>query len=94
MAVKAGILKKGDDVINVWSQGEGISVAVKQKNGEVCIHSISPDENGNMRVDKDASLLITFGNGEVQTSTSVTPNKEDVDTQQASETNTVEVVTF
>lgn len=94
MAVKVGILKKGDEVISVWSEGRDISFAVKQKNGEVCVHRISPDENGNMRLNKDDSLLITFGNGETQTSTSITANKEDADVQQASEANTVEVVTF
>lgn len=94
MAVDMKILKKGDEVLNVWSNGANICVAIKQKNGEVRIYSIAPDENGIMRINKDDSLTITFGDGQIQSSISVTAHEGDKETERQTNNNTVEVIAF
>ena len=72
MSISIGILKKYDEVLNIWQSNNLIKVAVKNQKGEVYIHSISLDENGMARVDKDLLLIIKFGNGEVTATKSVT----------------------
>lgn len=91
MSIRIGILKKEDEVLNVWESNNLIQVAVKNKKGEVYIHSISPDENGIPRVDKNRLLIITVGNGEV---TFPVTSDESNDEQNSAVHSTVEVTTF
>lgn len=93
MSISIGILKKDDEVLNVWESNNLIQVAVKNKKGEVYIHSISPDENGIPRVDKDRLLIITVGNGEVKAKIPVTSD-ESSDDRNSVVHSTVEVTTF
>lgn len=62
------ILSKEDEVINVWSENNQVSIAVKHKNGEVEIFRLEPDENGLPRVNMQNSWSISFGKGEVDIS--------------------------
>lgn len=91
MSIRIGILKKEDEVLNVWESNNLIQVAVKNKKGEVYIHSISPDENGIPRVDKNRLLIITVGNGEVTTPVT---SDESNDERNSAVHSTVEVITF
>ncbi len=60
------ILRDGDEVINVWPTEAGYCIAVRQKNGEVYVCSLTLDENKNPRVEKSRPLTITFGHDEVE----------------------------
>lgn len=60
MQIKFEVLKKGDEVLNVW---EG-HIAVKRKNGDVEILQYYVDNDGLPRLD-DNSVLITYGKGSV-----------------------------
>ena len=94
MVMRIGILKKGDEVLNVWSTNLTKYVAVKQKTGEVFIYSISYDERGIARVDKDDALIIAFGNGEVTTEIPVTSQALSDDNQKPGVNSAVEITTF
>ena len=59
-----GILKKGDQVINVTAE----FIAVQRKNSEVDIVPLIKDETG-LRVDSEGIITIGFGNNVVQTKT-------------------------
>ena len=60
MQIKFEVLKKGDEVINVWDG----RIAVKRKSGEVEILKFFIDDDGLPRLD-DNSVLITYGKGSV-----------------------------
>ena len=62
MQVKFEILKKGDDVLNVWDN----YIAVKKKNGDVEIFHYDLEEDGMPRIANN-SILITQGDGIVRT---------------------------
>jgi hypothetical protein len=94
MVMRIGILKKGDEVLNVWSTNLTKYVAVKEKNGEVFIYSISHDELGIARVDKDDSMIITFGSGEVTTERSVTSPALSDDNQKTGVNSPVQITSF
>lgn len=59
--MKIGVLKKGDQVINVTSE----FIAVQRKNGEVDIIPLVKDEMG-LRVDIERIVTIGYGNNTVQ----------------------------
>ena len=59
--MKIGILKKGDQVLNVTSE----FIAVQRKNGEVDIIPLVKDEMG-LRVDIERIVTIGYGNNTVQ----------------------------
>lgn len=61
--MKIGVLKKGDQVINVTSE----FIAVQRKNGEVDIIPLVKDEMG-LRVDIERIVTIGYGNNIVQAS--------------------------
>jgi len=92
--LRIGILKKGDEVLNVWSTNLTKYVAVKQKTGEVWIYSISNDELGIARLDKDDSLIITFGSGEITTEIPVTSHELSDDDQKTGVNRTVQITSF
>ena len=62
--IKIGVLKKGDQVLNVTSE----FIAVQRKNGEVDIVPLVKDEMG-LRVDIEKIVTIGYGNNTVQAST-------------------------
>ncbi len=59
--MKIGILKKGDQVLNVTSE----FIAIQRKNGEVDIVPMIKDEMG-LRVDIENIVTIGYGNNIVQ----------------------------
>lgn len=59
--IKIGVLKKGDQVLNVTSE----FIAVQRKNGEVDILPLVKDEMG-LRVDIEKIVTIGYGNNTVQ----------------------------
>ncbi len=61
--IKIGVLKKGDQVLNVTSE----FIAVQRKNGEVDILPLVKDEMG-LRVDIEKIVTIGYGNNTVQAS--------------------------
>ena len=61
--MKIGVLKKGDQVLNVTSE----FIAVQRKNGEVDIIPLVKDEMG-LRVDIERIVTIGYGNNTVQAS--------------------------
>lgn len=58
MQIRFEILKKGDEVLNVWEN----KIAIKKKNGDVEILHYDIGEDGLPRMAAD-SVLITQGNG-------------------------------
>ena len=62
MQIKIEILKKGDEILNVWDN----NIAVKKKNGDVEIFRLEFDEMGLPRISDD-SFLITQGDGVIST---------------------------
>ena len=62
--MKIGVLKKGDQVLNVTPE----FIAVQRKNGEVDILPVVKDEMG-LRVDIEKIVTIGYGNNTVQAST-------------------------
>ncbi len=62
--MKIGVLKKGDQVLNVTPE----FIAVQRKNGEVDIIPLVKDEMG-LRVDIEKIVTIGYGNNTVQAST-------------------------
>jgi len=56
MTVK--ILKEGDQVINVWSDNSSYFIAVKQQTGEVCVYSVTLDEEKKPRLSRNSSLCL------------------------------------
>ena len=62
--MKIGVLKKGDQVLNVTPE----FIAVQRKNGEVDILPLVKDEMG-LRVDIEKIVTIGYGNNTVQAST-------------------------
>ena len=62
--MKIGVLKKGDQVLNVTPE----FIAVQRKNGEVDIIPLIKDEMG-LRVDIEKIVTIGYGNNTVQAST-------------------------
>ncbi len=62
--MKIGVLKKGDQVLNVTSE----FITVQRKNGEVDIIPLVKDEMG-LRVDIERIVTIGYGNNTVQAST-------------------------
>lgn len=56
-----GILKKGDNVLNVTAE----FIAVQRKNGEVDIVPLLKDETG-LRIDVENIATIGYGNNTVQ----------------------------
>ena len=61
--IKIGVLKKGDQVLNVTSE----FIAVQRKNVEVDILPLVKDEMG-LRVDIEEIVTIGYGNNTVQAS--------------------------
>ena len=59
--IKIGVLKKGDQVLNVTSE----LIAVQRKNGEVDIIPLVKSEMG-LRVDIERIVTIGYGNNTVQ----------------------------
>ena len=59
--MKIGVLKKGDQVLNVTSE----FITVQRKNGEVDIIPLVKDEMG-LRVDIERIVTIGYGNNTVQ----------------------------
>lgn len=94
MVMRIGILKKGDEVLNVWSTNLTKYVAVKEKTGEVFIYSISHDERGIARVEKSDAMIITFGSGEVTTEIPVTSQTLSDDNQKTGVNSAVEITSF
>ena len=64
MTVK--ILKEGDQVINVWSDNSSYFIAVKQQSGEVCVYSVTLDEEKKPRLSRNSPLTVAFGEGEIE----------------------------
>lgn len=62
--MKIGVLKKGDQVLNVTPE----FIAVQRKSGEVDIIPLIKDEMG-LRVDIEKIVTIGYGNNTVQAST-------------------------
>jgi len=62
--MKIGVLKKGDQVLNVTAE----FIAVQRKNGEVDIIPMIKDEMG-LRVDIENIVTIGYGNNTVQAAT-------------------------
>ncbi|BAB73408.1 hypothetical protein H6G10_06865 [Anabaena cylindrica FACHB-170] len=60
------ILKDGDQVLNVWYCNSSYFVAIRQNNGEVCVYSVTLDEEKIPRLSKTPPLKVTFGEGEVE----------------------------
>lgn len=60
MQVKFEIMKKGDEVLNVW---EG-HIAIKKKSGDVEIFQYYLDKDGLPRLSSD-TIVVTQGNGSV-----------------------------
>lgn len=61
--LKIGIMKKGDQVLNVTSE----FIAVQRKNGEVDVVPLVKDEMG-LRVDLENIVTIGYGNNTIQAS--------------------------
>lgn len=61
MQVRFEILKKGDEVLNVWEN----NIAVKSKNGDVVIFHYDLGDDGLPRISNN-SILITQGDGIVR----------------------------
>lgn len=61
MKIKIGVLKKGDEVLNVWDN----NVAVKKKNGDVEIFHYDLDKDGLPRLSEN-TVLITQGDGSIK----------------------------
>lgn len=66
VTVTAKILKEDEQVINVWLEQKTYHIVIRRHNGEVFISRITLDENGNPRREEDNPLIITFGEGEVE----------------------------
>jgi hypothetical protein len=94
MVMRIKILKPGDEVLNVWSNNLTKYVAVKHKNGDVSIYSISDDERGIARVYKNDTLIITKGNGEVTTEIPVISHELSDDDQKNGVNSTVQITSF
>ena len=62
--MKIGVLKKGDQVLNVTSE----FIAVQRKSGEVDIIPMINDQSG-LRVDIEHIVTIGYGNNTVQAAT-------------------------
>jgi precorrin-6B methylase 1 len=73
---KINILRKGDSVISATET----TIAVQRKNGEVDVIPII-SENGNLRVDVENIITISYG-------------KNTVETSAKGETGDVQIVTF
>jgi hypothetical protein len=65
MQTNIKILRRGDQVINVWGDDTAIRVAVRRKNGEVDLYLLTPDEQGLPRI-SSRRCRITFGQDEVE----------------------------
>ena len=65
MQTNIKILRRGDQVINVWGDDTAIRVAVRRKNGEVDLYLLTPDEQGLPRISSQR-CRITFGQDEVE----------------------------
>ena len=61
MQVKIGILKKGDEVLNVWDN----NIAVKRKNGDVEIFHYDLDKDNLPRLSEN-TVVITQGDGSIK----------------------------
>ena len=60
------ILQKGEQVLNVSYIGEEIHIVVRKLNEEVCVYSVSRDQNGQPKLSKTPAITITHGDGEVE----------------------------
>ena len=60
------ILKKGDKVLNVWHSDNRLHIAIKKSKGEIFIHQVERDENGQPRVSTTPKIIITYGEWEVE----------------------------
>ena len=65
MQTNIKILRRGDQVINVWADDATIRVAVRRKNGEVDLYLLTLDEKGLLRISPQR-CRITFGQDEVE----------------------------
>jgi ribosomal protein L24 len=81
VAISIKILKKGDQVLNVWSDETGKYVAVKRETGEVYVYSVTLDENHAPRINQSSSFIITFGDGEIEATIPVSVEKIDEESQ-------------
>ena len=81
MAISIKILKKGDQVLNVWSDETGKYVAVKRETGEVYVYSVTLDENHAPRINQSSSFIITFGDGEIEATIPVSVENIDEESQ-------------
>ena len=59
------ILKKGDNVLDIWYGDNKIYVAVKSKNEEVLVHCVEQDKNGQPRLSIAPKTTITYGDSNV-----------------------------
>lgn len=66
VTITAKILNKNEQVINVWLEEKTYNIAIRRDNGEVYISRIVLDNNGNPRLENSNPLIITFGNGEIE----------------------------
>ncbi|MBE9128635.1 MULTISPECIES: hypothetical protein [unclassified Coleofasciculus] len=60
------ILKEGDQILNVWPSGADIYIAVRSRNEEVFVYSVTQDQNGQPKLSKAPEITITHGDGEVE----------------------------
>ncbi|MDM8566020.1 hypothetical protein QUF74_10250 [Candidatus Halobeggiatoa sp. HSG11] len=63
--INVKILQKGDSIINVFSQDNQVSIAIKHDNEEVDIFRLEPDSDGLPRINQQKTWTISFGDGEV-----------------------------
>lgn len=60
------ILKKGDKVSSIYPIDNGFCITVLKDTGEAYIYSVVRDEKGILRLDKNLSIKVTFGDCEVE----------------------------
>lgn len=98
MKMEIGILQKGDDVLNVWSSDPSVlKVAVKNKKGEVHIYSVAIDEQNIPRLEKNNTLILTYGDGMVTTeipAEKLDKSKEGDEQTNSSANNSIKIQTF
>ena len=82
MAIMVKILREGDEVLNVLPNSSGYCISIR-RNKEVYVYSVTLDENNLPRIDKNNSLIITFGDDEVQASIPISAERLDGESQEA-----------
>jgi hypothetical protein len=89
LAITLKLLRKGDQVVNVWER----HVAIRRTNGEVDVIALMEDDLGTVRVDPQRSYKIGYGEGTVETKVSraKSPGRGHAAESEAEE---IEVTTF